>query len=173
MKAIIGKVLALSGIIVVSYSASAQQNPYAVPASTNANSTVPGSSPSVPVGVSTKVFNSFNQKFANATDVSWNSKSDGTSVSFRQNGIATRSTYDAKGSLEYTIRTFYGTQVPQRVINLARRNGYLMSVMQCTEVTRRNMTTQFVKMENEYSYVTIQIHADGEVTEYESFQKAK
>jgi hypothetical protein len=173
MKTIVSTLFTVSCVLAVSLTkVSAQESSYAVPASNNSNySSTTSSTTAAPAGVSTKAFNLFNQKFSNATEVRWNSNSNTTSVNFKQNGIATRSTFDTKGNLEYTIRNYYGAQVPKNIVNIVRRNGYGMKILHDVEVTRRNVTSHFVKMEDETSVTTVQIHADGEVTVYETFTK--
>ena len=173
MKTIVSTLFTVSCVLAVSITnLSAQESSYAVPASNNSNySSTTSSTTTAPAGVSTKAFTFFNQNFSNATEVRWNSNGNTTSVNFKQNGIATRSTFDTKGNLEYTIRNYYGAQVPKNVVNIVRRNGYGMKILHDVEVKRRNVTSHFVKMEDETTFTTVQIHADGEVTVYETFTK--
>lgn len=122
--------------------------------------------------VNAEVLKSFESKFKNVSEVNWSVTQKTTSVSFVKNGTSMKCTYDEKGRLEYSLAYYKGAKVPARLINEVRRSGYTMQITQVIEVVRRNTTTNFVKMEDDYSYVTLKIQ-DGDIEVHENFRKQK
>lgn len=122
--------------------------------------------------VNSNAVRTFNNKYKGAQDVLWSVSGQTTSVDFRENDVKMRATFNEKGALEYTIRYFFGSQIPASVRSMMKRDQYFMNITQVIEVRRNNQTTQFVKMENEISYVTVRVQ-NGETETFEEITKSK
>jgi hypothetical protein len=130
------------------------------------------SSANAPNAVSEKIYTDFKKRFQNAFDVFWSTRENYTFAYFKDNGKAVRVTYK-NDKLQYTIRSFYGDQVPVRISDLMKRNGYDMTITNVIEVKGRYTTTQFVKMEDAKSYTTVRVQPDGEMSVYETYSKSR
>ena len=149
----------------------AQQNAYAVPASNTTNSA--SASAAAPYGVNTKVFQAFNESFQNATNVAWSPTATSTTVHFKQNGVASRGYFDQSGRLNFTVKDYFGSQVPRSVLNTVRRNGYNMNIIVAHEVTNGRISTFIVKMRDDKQIVTVQITGTGDLIESQVLQVSK
>lgn len=149
----------------------AQQNDYALLSNSSTNVLTNTDAVNAPVAINDKVQSSFADKFSNATEVSWSVKGNETFVFFKQHGVATRVLYDKKNRLRYTIKFYHGQQVPANLNDVMQRNGYDLTITDVTEIASRYSVTQFVKMENETSHITVRLLANGEVSVVESFEK--
>ena len=151
----------------------AQDNAYAVSVtSVNIPGSVSGTSATAPNGVSTKVYADFSKRFSNTSEEIWTTKDNITFGYFKENGVPVRVVYGKNDKMKYSIRYYTGTQVPASFTKLVKENGYEMTITNVTEVKRRFSTSSFVKMEDETSFTTIQVHPNGEISVYENYLKA-
>ena len=170
MKKAIGiSVFLLSSFRVINLNA--QQNAYAVPASNTTSSA--SANVAAPYGVNTKVFQHFNERFRNASDIAWSPSATQTTVKFTQNGVATRGYFDQTGRLNFTVKDYFGPQAPQKVLQTLRSNGYNMNIIVAHEVSNGRITTFIVRMRDENQLVTVQITAAGDVIENQVLQVSK
>lgn len=151
----------------------AQVNAYAVSVSSvNTSTSGIGTKVNAPYGVSTKVYTDFSKRFSNTSEENWTTKGNLTFGYFKENGVPVRVIYGKNDKLKYAIRYYSGTQVPASFTNLVKENGYDMTVTNVTEVKRRFSTSSFVRMEDETSFTTIQVHPNGEISVFENYLKA-
>lgn len=122
--------------------------------------------------VNSEVLKSFETRYKNVSEVNWSVNQKTTSVSFVKDGTSMRCTYDQKGRLEYTLAYYKTGKLPTHIIREVRRSGYTMPITQVIEVVRRNTTTNIVKMEDNYRYVTLKLQ-DGDLEVHEDFRKQK
>jgi hypothetical protein len=175
MKKTISLLSACCMLVIFTTKVNAQEISYVSPSSlalSNVNSPVSNTNENTN-SVSTKVFQEFSRDFVNATDVSWQANGQVSCLYFKQNGLPVRANYNKKGKLEYTIRYYYGAQVPSEITSLMRSKGYDMNIIHVTEIKRRYTTTLRVKMEDATSFLTIQVNPDGELSVYEEYNKAE
>src|SRR5690349_7458819 len=68
-------------------------------------------------GVDEKILASFNKTFTNAEEVSWTELSDSYQVSFKQNMVASKITYDKQGNIVKTLRYYFEDQLPIMILS--------------------------------------------------------
>jgi hypothetical protein len=172
MKKAISVLFTVSTLFVCAAGAVAQENAYAVSASdVSFSGPMTGRKITAPYGVSSKVLSDFTKRFSNAADVSWTTKDNYTFAYFKEEEVQVRLTYNKSGNLMYTVRYFNAENIPAKYTELMNNNGYNMHVFHVTEIKSRYATTSIVKMEDETSYLSIKVDANGEFSVYESFQK--
>jgi len=156
-----------------SFSAMAQANAYAVPASLSTSSDR-GSVKieNMPSAVNADVYNAFTAQFGNVKNVNWATDGNAISAYFIQNGNPAKAFYTAKGKLEYSIVYYTASNVPAYVSRKLKENGYVMNVISATEITR-GVTSYVVRMSDESTRVTVQIQPDGKITPQESYTTTK
>jgi hypothetical protein len=112
----------------------------------------------------------FKRKFKNATNITWTKSTNLTSVYFNQDDIRMRSTYNAKGDWEYTIRYYDEYKLPSEIRHLVRSTYYDMPIIMVTEFKRVDQITYFIRLENQKTLLTVMIR-EGEMTIFEQLSK--
>jgi hypothetical protein len=114
----------------------------------------------------------FTKNFKNATDVKWVKNENGASVYFSIDGIKMRSSYNAKGKKEYTLKYYDESKLPADIRHLVRSTYYDYRIAIATEVVRNQQTSYLVKMENDKEFMTIKVD-DGDLSVFERTIKGK
>ena len=114
----------------------------------------------------------FAKNFQNATAVKWVKNENGASVYFVFDGVKMRSSYDAKGRKEYTLKYYDEFKLPAEVRHLVRSTYYDYSIAIATEVVRHGQVSYLVKMENDKEFLTVKVD-DGELSVFEKTTKVK
>lgn len=175
MKKVITFLFSMSCIVALTAtSANAQENLYAF-----ASNNVYSAGPVYEIGpggfgkTGTTAYSDFAKRFTNTSDVKWSGNAKYTFVYFKENDVRVRAIYNTKGKLLYTMKHFNGQQVPESLKSTMLQHGYGMQVNSAVEISSRYATTSFVKLESKTSFSTVQVLANGDVSEVEHFQKAK
>lgn len=112
----------------------------------------------------------FNRNNKDASSVLWTQNGSLVSVYFHKDGVRSRSTYNEKGRLEYTLRYLTIDQAPRDVRYVVNGEYKGIKVVNITEINRKNFTYYFVKFEDATSFFTIQI-TNGEFELFETIKK--
>lgn len=117
--------------------------------------------------VNTTVYSDLSKKFADASEVRWNTKDNFTFVYLKEKGQPIRVAYNKQNKWMYTIRYFDGNTAPAEYSNILVRNGYTQPISSVTVVERRYGTTALVKLKHKNTLISLQVQANGEVIEVE------
>ena len=122
--------------------------------------------------LSTKAVKNFNKTFKATANASWSETSDGFVAKFKKNDIETKVFYDVKGRWIGNVRNYQEKDLPREIRHRVKSNYYDYNIYLVQEVTVGDNTAYLVKIEDKTSIKTIRI-VDGEMDEYEAFQKPK
>ena len=111
--------------------------------------------------VNNNAMNHFTRKNKSASAVTWTTANSVLSVYFTKNNVKSRSTYNANGQWEYTLRYMNADQAPRKIVDLIK-SSYDMNIVLVTEIEKRSYTYHLVKMEDENSFLTVQV-LNGEI----------
>ena len=114
----------------------------------------------------------FSKNFKNATSVKWVKSENGSSVYFVSDGVKMRSSYNAKGRKEYTLKYYDESKLPTEIRRLVRSTYYDYTIVIATEVVRNEHVSYLVKMENANEFLTVKVN-DGELSVFEKTTKVK
>lgn len=113
----------------------------------------------------------FKRNYKNAADIKWVQHENGTSVYFTNDGLKMRTSYNSKGTKEYTLTYFEESRMPSDLRQRVRSNYYDHQILIVTEVARNNQVSYLVKMESEKEFLTLKVN-DEEMTVFERTKKA-
>ena len=119
--------------------------------------------------VNNNAMNHFTRKNKSASAVTWTTANSVLSVYFTKNNVKSRSTYNANGQWEYTLRYMNADQAPRNIVELIK-SSYDMNIVLVTEIEKRSYTYHLVKMEDESSFLTVQV-LNGEIDIFERIKK--
>jgi hypothetical protein len=125
----------------------------------------PGSS-----NISEKVLKHFNKKYNNATQVKWYQFDDSFLATFSTGGTLTRSLFDKKGRMIYSINYFSEKQLPADVKKMITNRYESYKITGAAKVLQDNRKIWVIKLADEFNYVTARLE-DGEIEETEIFRK--
>jgi hypothetical protein len=111
----------------------------------------------------------FTKKNKNASAVTWTTANSVLSVYFTKGNVKSRSTYNANGQWQYTLRYMDAQQAPGKIVELIRSN-YSKKIVLITEIQKRGYTYHLVKMEDDQSFLTVQV-LNGEIDFFEQINK--
>jgi hypothetical protein len=111
--------------------------------------------------LNTNAVRDFSRNFKNVSNVKWTKSENGSSVYYQQEGVSGRTTYDAKGKREYTIRYFDEFRLPSDVRSELKSTYQDYTIGLITEVTRKDRQYYVVNVENDAEILTVQVADDG------------
>lgn len=112
-----------------------------------------------------RVMNSFNKMFADASNVKW-SKGERkyARVYFESKGKATRATFNHRGQLLYSITTYGEELLPEPVLMQVKRAYFGRSIFGVTEVSVMDKTAYLIILQDKTTWLHIKV-VDGEIEE--------
>jgi hypothetical protein len=123
-------------------------------------------------GVDEKVLEAFNKTFRNAQDVSWTEMEDTYQVSFKQNTITSKITYDRRGNIVKTLRYYFEEQLPLLVLSRIKNKYSGKSVHGVVEVSSEAGTFYHITLEDEKNWMEIKADNFGNLSVEKKFRKA-
>jgi hypothetical protein len=122
--------------------------------------------------VSDKLLQVFKRTFPDAIQVKWIEQPDSYLVTFKQNDILTKVSYDKDGNFVSSIRYYSEKNLPVTVICRLEKEYAGKSVFGVTEVSTENGTEYFIKLQDEKNWYTVHSDASGNLEKIEKFRKA-
>jgi len=110
--------------------------------------------------ISKKTLKNFSRQFHNASDVKWEKLDDNSLATFVNGGTTTKSLFDEKGKLLYTINFFANSLLPnymKKMINSKYKNYQIITVKQ---VLMENHNVWVIMLSGTSNYVTTRIEDD-------------
>ena len=120
--------------------------------------------------ISEKVLKHFNKKYNNATQVKWYQFDDSFLATFSTGGTLTRSLFNKKGRMIYSINYFSERQLPVDVKKMITNKYENYKITGAAKVLQDNRKIWIVKLADKFNYVTARLE-DGEIEETEAFQE--
>ena len=122
--------------------------------------------------LSTKALKDFTKTFKEAGNATWFDTNDGFMAKFSKEDVETKVFYDRKGRWIANVRNYQENKLPQEIRRMVKSTYYDYSIFLVQEITVGDKTAYLVKIEDKNSIKTIRI-VDGEMDEYEAFEKSK
>jgi len=120
--------------------------------------------------ISEKILKHFNKKYNNATGVKWYQLDDSFLATFSTGGTLTRSLFDKKGRVIYSINYFSEKQLPADVKKMVTFKYENYKITGAAKVLQDNRKIWIVNLADKFNYVTTRLE-DGEIEETEVFHK--
>ncbi|MCH5596456.1 hypothetical protein [Niabella ginsengisoli] len=112
--------------------------------------------------VSIKVQETFNQIFKNAADVSWTVNGSNSDAFFTVDGIKTRATLNANGTLIQTIRYYSEEHLPASVLYNIKKSYKSKEIFGVTEVSNHNGINYRIVLKDDKHYTFINANSSGD-----------
>ena len=123
-------------------------------------------------GVDEKILESFNKTFRNAEEVSWTEMEDSYQVSFKQNTISSKITYDKQGNIVKTLRYYFEDQLPLMILSKVKNKYAGKKVHGVVEVSSESGTYYHITLEDEKSWTELKADVFANITVVKKFKKA-
>lgn len=121
--------------------------------------------------ISKKVLKHFNKSFKNAENIKWEQVDDNFLATFVMENVITKSLFDKKGKLIYSINYISEKQLPVNIRNLVTNTYINYTITSVAKILQDNLQIWIVKLADESDYVAAMVE-DGDVIEIENFRKA-
>ena len=123
-------------------------------------------------GVDEKILASFNKAFKNAEEVSWTEMSDSYQVSFKQNAISSKITYDKQGNILKTLRYYYEDQLPLMILSKVKTKFAGKKIHGVVEMSSEAGTIYHITLEDENSWTEVKADVYANLNVEKKFKKA-
>lgn len=121
--------------------------------------------------ITPKIFNRFNKKFHNVTNVKWDQLGDKFLATFSVNETTTRSLFSRKGKIIYTINYSSEKNLPDDVRSLVNERYTDYTITSVAQVLEKKRKIWVVKLKNNFDYRAARVEK-GELEEVENFKIA-
>ena len=121
--------------------------------------------------VNKKVLKHFNKTFRNAENIKWSQLNDNFLAAFTKDDIATKSLFNKKGHLIYSIDYFSEKELPANIKNIVAGNYRHYAITSVARIQQDNQKIWIVKLANKANYISVRIKNE-DVDEIENFHKA-
>ncbi|MBS1567418.1 MAG: hypothetical protein JST39_23750 [Bacteroidetes bacterium] len=122
--------------------------------------------------ISEKVLRIFKTTFSNAQDVKWTEYDDKYVVSFSQDGIQSKVTYDKDGDILSSLRYYSPDRLPVAIYGKLKKKYEDRTLYGVTESANEQEIYYYVKMYDAKNWYTIKIDASGSMETYEKLKRA-
>jgi hypothetical protein len=122
--------------------------------------------------ISQKALQAFHTVFAGAKHVKWTEYNDHYFVSFYQNEILVKATYDKEGNMLNSMR-YYGEQrLPLNILYQVEKSYPSKMIAEVTEVSNGEGTLYFIQLKDKKGWTIIKSDASGELEVTDRFADA-
>jgi hypothetical protein len=122
--------------------------------------------------VSERLMKTFKESFPNAEKVIWDKSQDFYTVSFVQQGILNRITYEKNGDFASAIRYYTERNLPYYLIDVVKNKYTREKIYGVTEVTTPAGILYYIKLESPKYWLTILLDSEGVSTVQDKYRKA-
>ena len=122
--------------------------------------------------VSEKVLKSFHSVFSKASNIKWAEYPDHYYVSFNQNDIMVRASYDLAGNLLSSIRYYKEQHLPLNIL-CALKKSYASKVVDIvTEVSNQEGIVYFIQLKDDKGWTIVKSDGGATFEVVDKFKKA-
>ena len=122
--------------------------------------------------VSERLLKTFKESFPNAEKVIWDESKDFYTVSFVQQSILNRITYEKNGDFASAIRYYTERSLPYYLINVVKNKYPREKIYGVTEITTTAGILYYVKLEGPKHWLTVMLDSDGDSFVQDKYLKA-
>ena len=121
--------------------------------------------------INQKVLQSFRAVFAEAKHIKWTEYPDHYYVSFMQNDILVKASYDKDGNLLNSMRYYKEQRLPLNILYKVKRAYPTKTVDIVTEVSDNDGTVYFVQLKDDKGWTVIKSDESGNFEETDRINK--
>jgi hypothetical protein len=121
--------------------------------------------------ISQKVLQSFHLIFANAKHVKWTEYPDHYFVSFSQNDVLIKASYDRDGNLLSTLSYYSEQYLPLNILYNVKKAYPAKTIDIVTEVSNPDGTAYFVQLRDNKGWTIVKADQSGEMEVTDKFYK--
>ncbi|MBS1916392.1 MAG: hypothetical protein JST87_08935 [Bacteroidetes bacterium] len=129
------------------------------------------SSFTVKAEINQKVLQSFHAVFAEAKHVKWTEYPDSYFVSFTQNDILVKVTYDKDGNLLSSIRYYKEQRLPLNILYKVKKEYPSKTIDIVTEVSNSDGTVYFVQLKDDKGWISVKSDESGNMEVVDRIEK--
>ncbi len=122
--------------------------------------------------INDKLLEAFQRTFPDAIQVKWTEQPTGYLVTFKQNDILNKVSYDKDGNFVGSLRYYSEKNLPVTVICRLQKDYAGKSVFGVTEIATENGTDYFIRLQDDKNWYTVHSDASGNLEKIEKFAKA-
>jgi len=122
--------------------------------------------------VSEKVLKSFHSVFSKASNIKWVEYPDHYYVSFNQNDIMVRASYDLAGNLLSSIRYYKEQDLPLNILCALKKSYPSKVIDNVTEVSNQEGIVYFIMLQDDKNWIKIKSDETATFEVVEKFKKA-
>ena len=126
----------------------------------------------VKVNVSEKLLHSFNERFPDAEQISWQELPKTYIVNFVEYGVRSRIVYDKQGAFISSTRYYQERDLPYYLLNILRKRYTGKTIFAVTEQTTDTEVEYYVKLQDDKIWLTIRMDSNGNLDIVEKYRKA-
>ena len=123
--------------------------------------------------VSQKALQSFHSVFGEAKQVKWAEYKDYYFVSFSQNDIQVKATYDKDGNLLNSMRYYKEQRLPLNILYKVKKAYPSKTIELVTEVTDNGGTAYLIQLKDSKGWTIIKSDESGAIEVTDKFSKTK
>jgi hypothetical protein len=127
---------------------------------------------SVQAEISQKALQSFRSVFAEATQVKWTEYPDYYFVSFKQNDMLVKASYDKEGTLLGTTRYYKELRLPLNILYKIKKAYPSKTIDIVTEISNTDGIVYFIQLKDDKGWTIIQADQSGNLEVSDKFKKA-
>ena len=120
--------------------------------------------------ISQKALQAFHLVFANAKHVKWSEYPDHYFVSFSQNDVLVKASYDRDGNLLSTLRYYNEQRLPLNILYQLKNRFPEKTINIVTEVSDTEGTVYFIQLKDEKGWMTVKADQNAEMEITDKFR---
>ena len=121
--------------------------------------------------VSQKVLQSFHAVFTQATHVMWTENTDNYYVTFNQNEMTLKISYDKEGNLLNSVRYYKEQRLPLNIMYKVKKAYPSSKIDIVTEVSTTEGTVYFINLKDDKNWTIVKSDESGELEVTEKFAR--
>jgi hypothetical protein len=123
--------------------------------------------------VNERLLKTFKESFPNAEKVLWDESKDFYTVSFVEQNILNRITYEKNGDFASDIRYYTERSLPYYLINVVKNKYHREKIYGVTEITTTAGILYYVKLEGPKYWLTVMLDSEGSSVVQDKYLKAQ
>ena len=121
--------------------------------------------------VSQKVLQSFHSVFTQATHVMWTENADNYYVTFNQNDMSLKISYDKEGNLLNSVRYYKEQRLPLNIMYKVKKAYPSNKIDMVTEVSTPEGTVYFLQLKDDKNWTIVKANESGELEVTDKFAR--
>ena len=123
--------------------------------------------------VNEQLLKNFKESFPHAEKVTWDESTDHYTVSFVEQNILNRITYEKNGDFASSFRYYTERSLPYYLINVVKNKYPRQKIYGVTEITAPSGILYYIKLEGPKYWLTIALNSEGDSSIQDKYRKAQ